>query len=243
MKNYSSKFETIPAKVREQVTGYKYENKLKNPLQIEISCVKIRATCKACDNASGRMMLKVMDWIRKITDIIMPLEPIAEEEEEEAKKVEEKASAQPAATVAPKKVATGGGTSYTSETVVNTSDSGSMSMDGMRYMAYSDVSSTATARPSLTVVKPHELTVKIYSPENFDQVVGIADDILGKRAAVVNYERVAESDQRKICDFVNGVCYATDGSVNMISDRIFLYMPPGIESGEIARIATSVRIR
>ncbi|MBQ9441799.1 MAG: cell division protein SepF [Selenomonadaceae bacterium] len=187
------------------------------------------------------MISKVMDWIKKITDIIMPLEPIAEEEEEEPKKAEEKVSAaQPVA----KKVATGGGTmSYTSSSIVNTSDSGSMSMDGMRYTAYSDVAATPTARPSLTVVKPHELTVKIYAPENFDQVVGIADDILGKKAAVVNYERVAESDQRKICDFVNGVCYATDGSVNMISDRIFLYMPPGVESGEIARIATSVRIR
>ena len=189
------------------------------------------------------MMFKVMDWIKKITDIIMPLEPIAEEEEEEPKKVEEKAATQPAS-VAPKKVATGGGTtSYATDNIVNTSDSGSMSMGGMRYTAYSDVAATPTARPSLTVVKPHELTVKIYSPENFDQVVGIADDILGKKAAVVNYERVAESDQRKICDFVNGVCYATDGTVSMISDRIFLYMPPGVESGEIARIATSVRIR
>ena len=35
----------------------------------------------------------------------------------------------------------------------------------------------------------------------------------------------------------------TDGTVSMISDRIFLYMPPGVESGEIARVATSVRIR
>lgn len=188
-------------------------------------------------------MFRVMDWIKKITDIIMPLEPIVEEEEEEQpKKVEEKASAvQPVA----KKVATGGGTmsSYATDSIVSTSESGSMSMGGMRYTAYSDVASTPTARPSLTVVKPHELTVKIYSPENFDQVVGIADDILGKKAAVVNYERVAEGDQRKICDFVNGVCYATDGTVSMISDRIFLYMPPGVESGEIARVATSVRIR
>ncbi len=189
-------------------------------------------------------MFKVMDWIKKITDIIMPLEPIAEEEEEDTKKVEEKVSAQQPASVAPKKVATGGGTmSYASSSVVNTSESGTMSMDGMRYTAYSDVAATPTARPSLTVVKPHELTVKIYAPENFDQVVGIADDVLGKKAAVVNYERVAESDQRKICDFVNGVCYAIDGTVSMISERIFLYMPPGVEAGEIARIATSVRIR
>ena len=188
-------------------------------------------------------MLKVMDWIKKITDIIMPLEPIAEEEEEEPKKAEEKVSAaQSAATVAPKKVATGGGgtMSYTSSSVVNTSDSGSMSMDGMRYTAYSDVAATPTARPSLTVVKPHELTVKIYSPNNFDQVVGIADDILGKKAAVVNYERVAESDQRKICDFVNGVCYALDGAARRISDNIVMYVPIGVDVDDAFGAAKSL---
>lgn len=187
----------------------------------------------------------VMDWIKKITDIIMPLEPLPEEEEEETKKVETRAETEVKSSTTAKKVATGGGSmSYSTGTVVNTSESGSTSMGGMRYTAYSDPSvPTPTARPSLTVVKPHELTVKIYSPENFDQVVGIADDILGKKAAVVNYERVAEGEQRKICDFVNGVCYATDGAVSMISDRIFLYMPPGIEAGEIARVATSMRIR
>ena len=198
----------------------------------------------------------VLDWIKKVTDIIMPLEPLPEEEEIEEKKVEAKpAVSKPAANAVQsqetaemplKRMATGGGTTTYSSGggAMSTSENGTTSIGGMRYTAYADNSApTPTARPSLTVVKPHELTVKIYSPENFDQVVGIADDILGKRAAVVNYERVAESDQRKICDFVNGVCYATDGSVNMISDRIFLYMPPGVESGEIARIATSVRIR
>ena len=103
--------------------------------------------------------------------------------------------------------------------------------------------STPTARPSLTVVKPHDLTMRIYMPENFDQVVGIADDILEKKAAVVNYEKVGDEDQRRISDFVNGVCYVTDGAVSMISEKIFLYLPAGVESGEIARVATAMRVR
>jgi len=197
----------------------------------------------------------VMDWIKKVTDIIMPLEPLPEEEEEveEVKKAPAKSAEQPLQmqqqeTVARKVAAGGGGTARTtmnySAGSVLTSENGTASIDGMRYTAYSDNSiSTPTARPSLTVVKSHDLTMKIYAPDNFDQVVGIADDILEKRAAVVNYERVNNEDQRRISDFVNGVCYVTDGTVSMVSEKIFLYMPAGIEAGEIARVATSMRIR
>ena len=183
----------------------------------------------------------VMDWIKKVADIIMPIEPVEDDEEIQTKteeKVEEKVAAKN--NVAAKKVATGGG-SYKVEKV-NTSENGSTSVEGMRYTAYSEPS-TPTARPSLTVVKPHDLTVKIYTPENFDQVVPIADDILNKKAALVNYEQVMENEQRRISDFVNGVCYISDGSVSMISDKIFLYMPPGVEAGEIARVASSLRMR
>ena len=197
----------------------------------------------------------VMDWIKKVTDIIMPLEPLPEEDEvEEVKTVETKTAEskplqmqQQEMQTSARKVAAGGGgvarTSYASGSVL-TADNGIASIDGMRYTAYSDNSiSTPTARPSLTVVKTHDLTMKIYAPDNFDQVVGIADDILEHRAAVVNYERVNDDDQRRISDFVNGVCYVTDGTVSMVSEKIFLYMPNGVEAGEIARVASSMRVR
>ena len=198
-------------------------------------------------------MRMVMDWIKKVTDIIMPLEPLPEEDEEleEVKKVDSKSAEKPLQMQQQENVArratAGGGTAratvnYSAGSVL-TSDNGTASIDGMRYTAYSDNSiSTPTARPSLTVVKSHDLTMKIYAPDNFDQVVGIADDILEKRAAVVNYERVSGEDQRRISDFVNGVCYVTDGTVSMVSEKIFLYMPNGVEAGEIARVASSMRM-
>ena len=199
-------------------------------------------------------MLMVMDWIKKVTDIIMPLEPLPEDEEvEEVKPAESKSVENKSAQMqqqemqsSVRRAAAGGG--YATKTYatgsVLTAEGGSTSIDGMRYTAYSDNSiSTPTARPSLTVVKTHDLTMKIYAPDNFDQVVGIADDILEHKAAVVNYERVNADDQRRISDFVNGVCYVTDGTVSMVSEKIFLYMPNGVEAGEIARVATSMRIR
>ena len=198
----------------------------------------------------------VLDWIKKVTDIIMPLEPLPEEEEIEEKKVEAKpAVSKPAANAVQsqetaemplKRMATGGGTTTYSSGggAMSTSENGTTSIGGMRYTAYADNSApTPTARPSLTVVKPNDITMKIYTPENFDQVSGIADDILNKKAAVVNYEKVGDADQRRISDFVNGVCYITDGAVSMISDKIFLYMPAGIEAGEIAKATVSMRIR
>ena len=191
----------------------------------------------------------VMDWIKKVTDIIMPLEPLPEDEEvEEVKKVETKTAEKTVAAneeMPMRRVATGGGgTAFASSGVLNTSENGTTSFGGMRYTAYTDPAApTPTARPSLTVVKPHDLTMKIYVPENFDQVVGIADDILDKKAAVVNYERVDNNEQRRISDFVNGVCYVTDGAVSMISEKIFLYMPAGVESSELAKVASAMRIR
>ncbi len=185
----------------------------------------------------------VLDWVKKVTDIIMPMEPVPEEEEEVEEKVESKSATQTsqAAEIPAKRMATGGGTAYASS-VLSTTDS--TSIGGMRYTAYTDSNaSTATARPSLTVVRTHDLTMKIYAPENFDQVVGIADDILDHKAAVVNYENVNNEDQIRISDFVNGVCYVTDGSVSMISEKIFLYMPNGVESSELARVVASTRFR
>ena len=136
----------------------------------------------------------VMDWIRKLTDIIMPLEPVTEEEEEvkdtkktNAKVVEVKTDqvrqeaqfSQGAAQTfqATKQTATGfgGGVNFTSGAgTVSTADNGVTSMDGVRYEAYS---SETSVRPSLAVVKTPQLTMKIYAPKKYDeQVKQIVDD-------------------------------------------------------------------
>lgn len=77
--------------------------------------------------------------------------------------------------------------------------------------------------------KASELSVDIYVPSNFDQVTGIADDLLAKKAAIVNFERVDLAEQRRICDFVNGVCYVLDGEARRISDGMMLYVPAGVD--------------
>ena len=191
----------------------------------------------------------VMDWIRKLTDIIMPLEPVAEEDEyiKETKKVDAKVAeakqdqmqqetqfSQSAAQnfQATKQTAAGGGYgggmgfARTGGTV-STADNGVTSMDGVRYEAYS---SEASVRPSLAVVKTPQLTMKIYAPTKYDeQVKQIADDLLKKNAVIVNFEGVDAGEQQRIGDFIIGAVYMINGKAEMISNRIVLYVPNGVE--------------
>lgn len=183
----------------------------------------------------------------------MPLEPPNEEEEEvkETKKTETKAeeiktalaqpTAQPAAQTfqAEKQTAAGGyaqnfGTGTMSFTrhggMVSTASNGVTSMDGVRYEAYNNNTAEASVRPSLAVVKTPTLTMKIYAPTKFDdQVKQIADDLLKHNAVIVNFEGVDELEQQRIGDFIIGAVYMIDGQAEMVSSKIVLYVPKGIE--------------
>lgn len=187
----------------------------------------------------------VMDWIRKLTDIIMPLEPVEEEDVKETKQVdtkpaevkpEQQRQAPQPVQSAPQtfqatKQAAGLGGSVTSFTrnggMVSTAEGGVTSMDGVRYEAYS---SETSVRPSLAVVKTPQLTMKIYAPNKYDeQVKQIADDLIKKNAVIVNFEGVDESEQQRIGDFIIGAVYMIHGKAEMISNKIVLYVPNGIE--------------
>lgn len=197
-------------------------------------------------------MIPVMDWVRKLTDIIMPLEPnVSDEDEEEVKetkKAETKTSEQPAQAqplrqqpaqaqnFQQERQAAMGGMTQNFGTMnftrnggmVSTAENGVTSMGGYRYEAYS--SDNASVRPSLAVVKTPSINVKIYAPTKYDeQVKSIGSDLMQHNALVVNYEAVDEGIQQRIGDFILGVVYANNGKVEMISNRIMLYVPEGFD--------------
>ncbi len=184
----------------------------------------------------------MFSWVKKITDMIMPIDPGLEEQVEEEtveKKQAETAKTQKVNETASRRAA-GGSAEHYPAGYVNTSTTGTASMNGVTYEAYTD----NTERPNLKVIKAPELTMRIYRPSDYSQVSGIADDILAKKAVVVNYEYVSSEEQRRVCDFIDGACYAIDGSVTKISERIFLYVPAGIDTKDIAALAAaSMRYR
>ena len=208
----------------------------------------------------------IMDWIRKLTDIVMPIEPVLDEEEEikdtkksEAKTTEAKAAqeqppigAQTQNFQAARQVAGVGGFGGNGATMnftrnggmVSTSENGVTSMDGVRYEAYSsDTYSADTAvRPSLAVVKTPQLTMKIYAPTKYDdQCKQIVDDLRKRNAIIVNFEGVDEIEQQRIGDFIIGAVYMIEGKAEKVSSKIFLYVPSNIEYESAMRANVQMR--
>ena len=53
----------------------------------------------------------------------------------------------------------------------------------------------------------------------------------------VNYEKIEAAEQRRICDFVNGVCYVLDGCAKRVTGQIVLYVPAGVDVAEAMTVA------
>ncbi len=92
-------------------------------------------------------------------------------------------------------------------------------------------STVQNKRPKLTVhtTKVQEMSIDIHVPQDFDQVRSVADGLKENKACIVNYEKVEAPEQRRICDFLNGVCYVLDGDVRRISETMVLYVPNGVD--------------
>lgn len=199
-----------------------------------------------------------MEWIRKLTDIIMPLEPPQTDEEvkeikkAEAEEVKPQQQPTPQPAQADKQPSTGGynqgyggAMNFTRNGgMVSTSDNGVTSMGGVRYEAFNSGNSETSVKPSLAVVKTPQLTLKIYAPTKFDdQVKDIADDLLKRNAVIVNFEGVGELEQQRIGDFIIGAVYTIDGRAEVVSNKILLYVPKEIEYETAAATLSAARRR
>ncbi|MDF2858748.1 MAG: sepF 1 [Neobacillus sp.] len=84
-------------------------------------------------------------------------------------------------------------------------------------------------RPVLTVHTNPDLKIKVFVPMTFDQANLIADCLKNRESVVVNYEQVDDKEQRRLCDFLNGVCYVLNGGVQRITNVSVLYVPDNVE--------------
>ena len=93
---------------------------------------------------------------------------------------------------------------------------------------------------NLITMPPREVTVMsgsqgtnvkvvLVEPRAFDETQGIADYLLGKQAVVINIEKCDPDIAAKIIDFVGGVVYAIDGSIQKVSQGIILAAPANID--------------
>ena len=142
----------------------------------------------------------------KIKDVLMPqVDAIEDEEYEENEEADEE--------IEESRKIVNGGSQYVSV--------GSRGVAGVAMQQ---------ARPKLTLHTNQvpEFSVSVHVPTTFDQVAKVADDLLAKRAVIVNFEQLDENECRRISDFANGSCYVLDGEARRISDTMILYVPQGV---------------
>ena len=175
-----------------------------------------------------------MDFLKRVTDFLMPVEEEEVVKTESARKEEQEEERMMSAdSYEERKVSNGASISYASAEPPMYSSAAGARRSLHSASVYNAPRMRVTAqqeRPKLTVhtTQIPSLNVKIYVPRSFDQVQEIADDLKAGRAVLVNYERVELEEQRRLCDFINGVCYIMNGEVKRVSTAMVLYAPDGV---------------
>src|SRR5699024_1716212 len=80
-------------------------------------------------------------------------------------------------------------------------------------------------------------TALLCEPNTYNEVQEIADNLLNKRAVVINMQRVDHSQAKRIVDFLSGTVYAVKGDIQKLGAGTFLCTPDNIDvSGTISEL-------
>lgn len=62
----------------------------------------------------------------------------------------------------------------------------------------------------------------------FEDAKVAADGLKGGEQQIINLEKATPQMAERIIDFLNGVCYALDGTVERIGERVYMFVPANI---------------
>src|SRR5690625_3068560 len=82
---------------------------------------------------------------------------------------------------------------------------------------------------SLTSMKQPTSKVVLCEPRTYNEAQEIADNIVNRRAVVINLERVDHIQAKRIVDFLSGTVYAVNGDIQKLGVQTFLCTPDNIE--------------
>lgn len=88
---------------------------------------------------------------------------------------------------------------------------------------------------SLSAIQQPSSKVVLYEPKSYNEVQEIADNLLNKRAIVINLQRIDPSQAKRIVDFLSGTVYAVKGDIQKLGLSTFLCTPENVNvSGTIS---------
>jgi cell division inhibitor SepF len=81
----------------------------------------------------------------------------------------------------------------------------------------------------------HPAKVVLLEPRAYSEVQQIADNLLSKRAVVINLQQVDYEHAKRIVDFLSGTTYAIGGDIKKIGTSTFLCTSDNVDiSGQIS---------
>ncbi|UFU00958.1 cell division protein SepF [Radiobacillus kanasensis] len=77
--------------------------------------------------------------------------------------------------------------------------------------------------------------VVLCEPRSYSEAQEIADQIVNRRAVVINLQRVDYAQAKRIVDFLSGTVYAVSGQIQKLGENTFLCTPDNVDvSGSIS---------
>ncbi len=80
-----------------------------------------------------------------------------------------------------------------------------------------------------TTSKEYKNKTILVEPRAFSEAQQIADYLKARNQVVVNFKRVTSDVSKRIMDFLNGIIYAIDGTMQKLGPGIVLCAPKGFE--------------
>ncbi|WP_223700304.1 cell division protein SepF [Sutcliffiella deserti] len=88
-----------------------------------------------------------------------------------------------------------------------------------------------------SVQKSTTSKVVLVEPKSYSEAQDIADHLKGRRAIIVNLQRIDHGQAKRIIDFLSGTVYAVGGDIQRVGQNIFLCTPDNVDvSGSISEI-------
>ncbi len=68
----------------------------------------------------------------------------------------------------------------------------------------------------------------IYTPSTYEDVQLLIDHLKMREQVIVDFSTINQTSVYRILDFMSGAVYALGGSIQQISNNIFLFAPSGV---------------
>lgn len=104
------------------------------------------------------------------------------------------------------------------------------------------VAKATKTRPSniVPVKNGKGLEVCVIKPSSIDDAREITDTLLSGKAVVLNFEGVHVEIAQRIIDFTSGASYSIDGTLQKVTNYIFIATPASVEvSGDLQNVIAS----